>query len=109
MPEARKIRALLAVEDRNARSALRGYLRARGDVSEARPGTDVLEAVRTQSPDVILLEIQPDSRTMFSLQSESCRIPIVAIAPPQADLAFEAARLGAAVLLTLPLNAQEIA
>ncbi len=109
MPEAKKIRALLAVQGVNARSALRGYLRARGDASEVRPGTDILQTVRTQNPDVILLEIQPGSSIMASLRSESCRIPIVAIAPPQADLAFEAARLGAAALLTLPINQEEMA
>jgi two-component system response regulator AtoC len=108
MPEAKHIRALLAVQDPNARSALRGYLRARGDASEVHAGTDIVQAAQTQKPDVILLEIEPDSRTMYSLRNESCRIPVVAIAPPQADLAFEAARLGAAALLTLPLNQQEI-
>jgi len=108
MPEEKKIRALLAVQEVNARSALRGYLRARGDASEVRPGADILQTVRTHDPDVILLEIQPGSSIMSSLRSESCRIPIVAIAPPQADLAFEAARLGAAALLTLPINQQEI-
>jgi two-component system, NtrC family, response regulator AtoC len=109
MPEAKQIRALLAVQDKKARSALRGYLRARGDVSEVRPGADIPLAVRLQKPDVILLEIQAASGVMFSLRSDVCRIPIVAIAPPQADLAFEAARLGAAALLTLPLNQHEIA
>lgn len=108
MPDPKKIRALLAVQEVNARSALRGYLRARGDVSEVRSSTDILETVHTQSPDLILLQIQPGSSVMFSLRKESCRIPIVAIAPPQADLAFEAARLGAAALLTLPLDQQEI-
>lgn len=109
MPEPKQIRALLAVQDRNARSALRGYLRARGDASEVRPGSDLLQTVRTQKSDLILLEIEPGSRIMFSLRSESCRIPIVAIAPPQADLAFEAARLGATALLTLPIDPQELA
>ncbi|MBV8674872.1 MAG: sigma-54-dependent Fis family transcriptional regulator [Acidobacteriaceae bacterium] len=108
MPEAKHVRALLAVQDGKARSALRAYLRARGDVSEMRPGADILQTVRTQKPDVILLEIEPGGRVMLSLRSESCRIPIVAIAPPQADLAFEAARLGAAVLLTLPIDQDEV-
>ena len=108
MPEAKHIRALLAVQDPNARSALRGYLRARGDASEVRAGPDIVQAAQTQKPDVILLEIEPDSTIMYSLRNESCHIPVVAIAPPQADLAFEAARLGAAALLTLPLNRQEI-
>jgi two-component system response regulator AtoC len=109
MPEPKQIRALLAVQDVKARSALRGYLRTRGDVSEVRLGRDIPQTVRTQRPDIILLEIEPGGRTMFSLRNDSCRIPIVAIAPPQADLVFEAARLGAAALLTLPIDHKEIA
>ena len=109
MPEVKKIRALLAVQETNARSALRGYLRARGDTSEVRRSADIVQAVRTQKPDVILLEVEPGSGTLLSLRSASCRIPIVAVALPQAELAFEAARLGAAALLTLPISQQEIA
>ena len=75
MPEAKHIRALLAVQDSNARSALRGYLRARGDASEVRAGTDIVHTAKTQKPDVILLEIEPGSRMMHSLRNESCRIP----------------------------------
>ncbi len=109
MPEAKQIRALLAVQDVKARSALRGYLRARGDASEIRPGRNVPQTVQTHKPDVILLQMEPGSPVMASLRSESCRVPIVAIGPPQADLAFEAARLGAIALLTLPIDPEEIA
>jgi two-component system, NtrC family, response regulator AtoC len=108
MPEPNHIRALLAVQDGEARSALRGYLRARGDVTEVRPGKGLFEAVRSQKPDVILLEIEAGAKLMCSLHSEFCGIPVVAIAPPVADLAFEAARLGAVGLLTFPMDEEEI-
>ena len=108
MPEPKQIRALLAVQDVKARSALRGYLRARGGVAELRPGTNIFDTVRLHKPDVILLEIETGSKVMLSLRRESRGIPIVAIAPPLADLAFEAARLGATVLLTLPIDLKEI-
>src|SRR5271154_6673202 len=109
MPEQKQLRALLAVHNGKARSALRGYLRARGDVVELRPGRDISETIRSQKPEVILLEIEAGSTLMSSLHDEFSGIPIVAVAPPVADLAFEAAKRGAAALLTLPLDEGEIA
>ena len=108
MPEQKQLRALLAVQNGKARSALRGYLRARGDVVELRPGKDISETIRSQKPEVILLEIEAGGTLMSSLRDEVCEIPIIAVAPPVADLAFEAAKLGAAALLTLPLDEREI-
>lgn len=108
MPEQKQLRALLAVQDVKARSALRGYLRAHGHVVELRPGRDISEAIRSQKPDVVLLEIEGGSKLMSSLRCEFRDIPVVAVAPPVADLAFEAAKLGAAALLTLPLDEREI-
>src|SRR5271165_3436844 len=108
MPEQKQLRALLAVQDVKARSALRGYLRAHGHVVELRPGRDISEAIRSQKPDVVLLEIEGGSKLMSSLRGEFRDIPVVAVAPPVADLAFEAAKLGAAALLTLPLDEREI-
>jgi two-component system response regulator AtoC len=108
MPEQKQLRALLAVQNAKARSALRGYLRARGDVVELRLGRDISETIRLQKPEVILLEIEAGTKLMASLRDEFCGIPIVAVAPPVADLAFEAAKLGAAALLTLPLDERQI-
>src|SRR5271154_6246545 len=108
MPEQKQLRALLAVHNGKARSALRGYLRARGDVVELRPGSDISETIRSQEPEVILLEIETGSKLLASLRCEFSGIPIVAGALPLADLAFEAARLGATDLLTLPLDEHEI-
>ena len=108
MPEQRQLRALLAVQDEKARSALRGYLRARGDVAEVRPGKDISETVRTQKPELILLEVEAGCRLLYSLRCEFSGIPVVAIAPPLAGLAFEAAKLGAVALLTLPIEEGEL-
>ena len=108
MPEQKQLRVLLAVQDGKARSALRGYFRARGDVVELRPGRDLPETIRAQKPQLILLEIEARSRLMSSLHDEFRDIPIVAVAPLVSDLAFEAAKLGAAALLTLPLDQREI-
>ncbi len=104
MPEPKQFRALLAVRDSKAHSALRGYLRARGDVAEVSPARGIHEAVRSQKPDLIVLEIEGGSGLMASLRREFCGISIVAVTPPVADLAFEAAKLGAATLLILPID-----
>ncbi|HEX3471093.1 MAG TPA: sigma-54 dependent transcriptional regulator [Silvibacterium sp.] len=108
MPEQKQFRALLAVQNGKALSALRGYLRERGDVVELSPGSDLGETIRTQKPTLIVLEIEAGNKLLASLRFEFCWIPIVAVALPFADLAFEAAKLGAVDLLTLPLDEQEI-
>ena len=109
MPEQKQLRALLAVQDGKARSALRGYLRGRRDVAELRPGKDIFETIRTHKPDLIILEFESNGRLMSSLRGGFRAIPIVVVAPPVAEMAFEAARLGAAALLTLPIEGQEAA
>lgn len=93
MPEQKQLRALLAVQDGKARSALRGYLRARRDIAELRPGKDIFETIRTHKPDLIILEFEANSRLMCSLRGAFRAIPIVVVAPPVAEMAFEAARL----------------
>jgi two-component system, NtrC family, response regulator AtoC len=108
MPEQRQLRVLLAVQDAQARSALRGYLRARSDVAELRVGRDIFETVRSQKPELILLEIEAGCELLASLRNAFLGISIVAITPPSAALAFEAARLGAAALLTLPADETKI-
>jgi two-component system response regulator AtoC len=108
MPEQKQFRALLAVRDGKARSALRGYLRARRDIVELRPGKDLLETVRTHKPDLIFLEIEVGSPLMACLRKEFGGIPIVAVTPPVTELAFESAKQGAVALLTLPLQEADL-
>ncbi len=108
MPEQKQFRALLAVQNGKARSALRGYLRERGDVVELSPGSEISETIRSQTPELILLEIEAGNELLASLRHEFSGIPIVAVALPFAELAFETAKLGAVDLLTLPLDEQEI-
>ena len=107
MPEPKQLRALLAVQDGKARSALRGYLRARRDVAELRPGKDIVETIRTHKPELIVLELE-STELLSSLCHRFCGIPIVAVAQPVAEMVFEAARLGAAALLTLPIDETEV-
>jgi len=109
MPEHKQHRALLAVEDETARSVLRGYFRSRGDLLEVSPGVDLLSAAKACRPCFILLEMRSEDvlrqdRRFESLRRELAEVPVVAIVAPVAEIGFEAARLGASALLTLPLD-----
>jgi len=107
MPEQKQLRALLAVHDGKARSALRGYLRARRDVAELRPGKDLFATIRTHRPDLIFLEIEVGGNLALSFR-EFSGIPVVAVTPSTPELAFEAAKLGAVALLTLPIDEEQM-
>lgn len=109
MPEHKQHRALLAVEDETARSVLRGYFRSRGDLLEVSPGADLLTTARAARPCFVLLEMRSENalssdRRFESLRRELAEVPVVAVVPPLAEVGFEAARCGASVLLTLPLD-----
>ena len=109
MPDQKQFRALLAVRDERASSALRGYFRARGEIVDASPESDLSTAIRTVRPSMILLEMQADGRGLELLRRIHSAIPLVAIAQPLPETAFLAARLGAAAFLPLPLDAQGLA
>lgn len=108
MPEPKKLRVLLAIEEESAGSALRAFLRARAVVSESSLA-DLRQSIRTAHPDLLCLSIQQGSALLSTVHRGYPELPIVAIAPPVAALAFEAAQHGATELLTLPLQEREIA
>jgi two-component system, NtrC family, response regulator AtoC len=108
MPEQKQHRALLAVEDERACSVLRGYLRSRDDILEVARGAELAEAVRETRPCLVFLEVRQGDRRLASLRLDFPDTPIVAVVPPLAEIGFEAARCGAAGLLTLPLMEDEI-
>lgn len=109
MPDQKQFRALLALRDERASSALRGYFRARGEIVEAGPESDLCAAVRATRPGMVLLEIQGDGQRLESLRRAHPAIPMVALAPPLPEIVFLAAKLGAVAFLPLPLDAQELA
>lgn len=109
MPESKQHRALLAVEDDRASSALGGYLRNRGDFQAITRSGDLLSAVRDVRPCLLFLDLQPADRRMESLRVAFPDLPVVAMVPPSAGAGFEAARHGALGLLTLPLAEEEVA
>jgi two-component system, NtrC family, response regulator AtoC len=108
MPEQKQLRVLSAVQDEKARSALRGYFRARGDVVELHPGSDIAATIRSQKPELVLLEVVASSKVLAALRAEFRRLPIVVVSPPIAGLGFKVAKSGATELLTLPLDEDEL-
>jgi two-component system, NtrC family, response regulator AtoC len=104
MPGLKQIRALLAIKNELAANALRGYLRARGDVVELTCELDLNSAVRSGRPDIVFLETPDDEASLASLRQAFPDLAVVAISPPNPTLAFAVARLGARGLLTLPLD-----
>jgi len=108
MPEQKQIRALLAIRNEKAISALRGYFRARGDLVDMVPGSHLLRAIRTREPDIVLLQIESDCKQLAAVRQAFSWIPVVVLALPSPDLAFEIARHGAAQFLSVPLTEESL-
>lgn len=100
----KQIRALLAIRNEMAANALRGYLRARGDVAELTCEPDLHSAIRAGRPDIAFLEMPEDETPLASLRQAFPDLSVVAVLPPNPTLAFVVAKLGARDLLTLPLD-----
>lgn len=109
MPEHKLLRVLLAVKSENASSTLRAYFRARGDISEVVPGSDLASSIVAAKPDFVLLEIESADGSLALLRASFPGIPVAVVAAPDTHLAFHAAKLGAVEILTLPLNEVQIA
>lgn len=108
MPELKQHRALCAVKDEKARSALRGYFRSRGDIVDVTSGADLLASARASHPCFILLEMESGDHHLEWLRREFPEIPVIAIVPPAPEMRFEAARCGAVAMLSLPLSDGEL-
>src|SRR5271165_2348353 len=115
MPEQKQHRALLAVDDERARSALRGFFRARGDVAVRSCGGDIFEAIRDIRPCLVVLEQEDEDLRFEPLFRDFPGIPVISLVSPSIKLALEtgtdreSAKNGAAEILTLPLDVSELA
>lgn len=117
MPEEKQIRALLAVGDPLACSALRAYIRARRGIVELDapgPGTGVSAAElvsmsSAKGADLLLLEVDADLSILAELRAKMPSLPVVVMAPTTLDIGFQAAKLGAAQILRLPLEEEDLA
>jgi two-component system response regulator AtoC len=109
MPEPDQLRVLLAVSDADACSTLRAFLRARGDTTEVAASGDLAESIRSARPHLVFLSIRGGDNQLTHLCRAFPSLSTVAIVSASPELAFEAARHGAAELLTLPLHAEQLA
>jgi two-component system response regulator AtoC len=108
MPDQKQHRVLLAVRDKKACSALRGYFRLRGNVAEVGSGIDLESTARASRPCAILLELRSGDSTLERMRRELPDVPVVGIVPPLAEARFEAARWGVTTTLGLPLDEAEM-
>jgi DNA-binding NtrC family response regulator len=113
MPEQNHIRALLAVSNALASSALSAYFRARGGSVEtiaATPGAGpalvqvVEEKVAANRPDLLVLEVERDTDQLAVVRGAFPDLPVVVASALSAAIAFQSARMGAAEILTLPFG-----
>ncbi|HEY0758961.1 MAG TPA: sigma-54 dependent transcriptional regulator [Acidisarcina sp.] len=118
MPEKRAIRVLLAIGDPVARSAVEAYLRPRQDclamAVAAPPGgplpaADLSVRIAQEHPDLLLLELASGAELLDSALLANSLLPVLVIIPPHPELAFQAARSGAASILTTPFTDEDLA
>lgn len=107
---------MLAVADAAARHRLLGFFNARDDEVEPVSAARLTEelAARTdragpaELPEIIVLQIDESARELAELRQRFPAIPILVVAVPSAESAFQAAKLGASEMLTLPLSEVQI-
>jgi two-component system, NtrC family, response regulator AtoC len=113
MPEQIQIRALLAVSTQPASSALSAYFRARGGSVEtiaAAPAEGpalmqvVEERVLAARPDLLVLEVDRNTDELALIRGAFPDLPVVVASAISAAIAFQAARMGATEILTLPFG-----
>jgi two-component system, NtrC family, response regulator AtoC len=112
MPEHQQLRALVASSREDATSALRAYFRARGDSVDEMSSLaveSVVARVSAEHPDVVVLELDTSADCLEELRRCFRTLPVIVFAPGSPQIAFEAAKLGAAEFLSLPINPAEIA
>jgi two-component system response regulator AtoC len=103
MPEQKQHRALLAVNNQEARSALRGFFRARIDVLVRNSHADIFEAIRDVRPCFVLLEIENGDRRVEVLRRDFPDIPVIALSRTSAGAA------DGVDVLRFPLDEAELA
>ncbi len=118
MPEENQIRALLAVRNGVARSALSAYFRAREGTIElssasladsAAAARDLSDRIVADNPSLVILEVEDDLELLTSLRDEFPQLAFVVVTTGSPTLAFQLARIGATGILSMPLSSQEIA
>src|SRR5450432_4375204 len=104
MPQISRTRVLLALPDPVALSAVNAYFKTREDCLVAvAPGNGegLAAALRAEPPDLLLLEDNSGLEALTAVRQAHPNLPVIVLAPPNAELAFQAARLGAIEILTM--------
>ena len=116
MPSSSPTRVLLATHSSGLGNALRktladGAFRLSSvSAPDARKLADALRAqLASESPDVILLEVEDDTDGLAELRFQQRDLPVIAVlSDSRSDLAFLAAQLGAEDLILMSSSASEI-
>ena len=112
MPEHKQLRALLAVSRPLASSALRAYFRARGDSVEQvspQPVGIFIARVGASNPDLVVLELESSAEPLEEIRRRFRSTPVILLEPASPQIAFQAAKLGAAEILDMPASDEELA
>lgn len=112
MPEHKQLRALLAVSRPLASSALRAYFRARGDSVEQvspQPVDTFIARVAASNPDVVVLELEGSAEPLGEIRHRFRATPVIVLEPASPQIAFQAAKLGAAEILDMPASDEVLA
>ncbi len=110
MPSPRPLLVLLAIADKAAAASLVTHLRKLGCVSEPVETLSLADDLpRLRMTDLLLLQIGTGGASCEQAKYFAGMLPVVALAEPDPELFFEAAKAGAETVLSLPLNLAEIA
>jgi two-component system, NtrC family, response regulator AtoC len=116
MPEKTQIRALLAVSDVQACSALSAYFRARGgSVDSVTPlpmdPAALVQMIETRAaavrPDLLILQLSSGVEELAAVRLSLPGVPVVVVSAVSTVIAFQVARMGAAEILTLPFDNED--
>lgn len=103
------------MENALATSMVEAGVRARGDcLALATPDApfvveEIQRRIGSERADMLVLEAGSDLTLLAELREARPSLPIVAVIVAQPEVAFQAARLGAAGILTLPLQENDVA
>ena len=109
MLSPRPLLVLLAVADKAAAASLATHLRKLNCVCEP---VEVLSAsegqARLRTADLLLLELGAGAASCDQAKYFTVMLPVVAVAPPDPELFFQAARAGVETVMPLPLIASQV-
>jgi transcriptional regulator with PAS, ATPase and Fis domain len=108
MPTPRLLQVVLAVFDEAAGPLLAGQLRKLGCACEMADSVAGFESiVRARTPDLIVVELGKDAMSLERTTRYAATAPLIALAPPDPEVFFRAAKAGVEAVYPLPLDPLE--